>query len=195
MIYKDKVTSYRFKNESSPILYVNITGNITVNEVNTVVETLRNTSSLVNFPSSGVVYKNINVWVGTGGFGVPRNIKEGIISFRVKNIWMDENNLTRSDVNMLMWNGVKWLTLVTVNTSTDGTYTYYESKTNTFSEFAISGFKNEPDSNEKPIMTSTPKPIVTSNQTLQATAPKPNEVPGFGIIPVIFVLFVLRRRL
>jgi PGF-pre-PGF domain-containing protein len=194
-IYKDKVTSYRFKNESSPILYVSITGNVTANDVNAVVETLKKTSSLAIIPAPGEVYKNINIWVGTGGFAVPKNIKEGLISFRVRNNWIEENNLTRNNVNMLMWNGGEWLMIETVNTLTDEKYTYYESKTNSFSVFAISGFKNEPDSKEEPMITSTPEPAITLGQVLPSPGQTMNKTPGFEILLAIIALIVIRRRL
>ncbi|GFO97897.1 hypothetical protein ig2599ANME_2108, partial [groundwater metagenome] len=47
-IFKDKVTSYRFTDKRNPILFINITGNVSAGEINTAVEVLRNTSSLVN---------------------------------------------------------------------------------------------------------------------------------------------------
>lgn len=138
-IFKDKLTSYAF-NRSNPILFVNITGNVNAGEITTIVEVLRNISSLVKYSSPGKVYKNVNIWIGTSGFAVPKNIKEAIITFRIENSWLDSNNLKSSDINMVRWDGSYWSQLETSQTIKDSMYTYYEAKTYAFSSFAIKGF-------------------------------------------------------
>ncbi len=137
-IFKDKLTSYTF-NRSNPILFVNITGNINAGETTATVEVLRNTSSLVNRSAPDKVYKNVNIWVGTSGFAVPKNIKEAVITFKVENSWLSSNNLESSDITMVRWNGSYWNQLETSQTMKDSTYTYYEAKTYAFSPFAIKG--------------------------------------------------------
>jgi hypothetical protein len=84
-IFKDKVTSYRYTNRSNPVMFVNITGNINAGEINAAVEVLRNTSTLIKpqTPAQGIVYKNVNIWVGTTGFAVQKNIKIAAIKFKV----------------------------------------------------------------------------------------------------------------
>lgn len=140
-IYKDKVTSYRFTSSGNPVLFVNITGNTSPGDIRTSVEVLRDTSTLVKEHAPGIVYRNANIWVGTSGFAVPKNIKEAVIRFRVENTWMSSSGLSQSDIRMFKWDGSSWLMLETDAKGQDESHSYFESKTNSFSSFAISGFK------------------------------------------------------
>ncbi len=135
-IFKDKLTSYTF-NRSSPILFVNITGNVNAGEVNTAVEILKNTSSLVKSQVPGKVYRNVNVWVGSSGFANPKNIKEAEIAFRVENSWISSNNIKSSNITLVRWDGNKWYQLETSEKTKDKEFTYYKAKTNEFTYFAI----------------------------------------------------------
>jgi len=81
-IYKDKVTSYMFKNNSNPVMFVNITGNTSFGDITASIEVLRSNSTMVKVHPPGNTYKNINIWVGSSSFNRPKNIKEGIIRFR-----------------------------------------------------------------------------------------------------------------
>ena len=136
-IFKDKVTSYIFTDRGNPILFVNVTGNVSAGEINTAIEVLKNTSSLVKSPAPGIVYKNMNVWMGTSGFATPKNIKEAFIKFKVDNNWMSANSVTSSDIILKNWNGNSWVDLETRALSKDDTNTFFEGKTYAFSSFAI----------------------------------------------------------
>lgn len=141
-IFKDKVASYKF-NTTDPIMYVNIKGNISAGEVTTIVEVLRNTSTLVkNISAPGIVYKNVNIWVGTAGFATPRNIKQGVIGFRVRNSWLDEKELEAGDVRLVKWDGSGWIELVTNETTKGTEHVYYEAVTDSFSPFAVTAFRS-----------------------------------------------------
>jgi S-layer protein (TIGR01567 family) len=136
-IFKDKVTSYKFKNASNPISFINITGNISAGLINTMVEALRNTSTLVKNPAPGLVHKNVNIWVGTSGFAVPKNIKGAVIRFRMNTSWISDNNLTSSDIKMVRWGGIKWVQLETTEKMKDSNNTYFEATTDTFSAIPV----------------------------------------------------------
>jgi len=73
-------------------------------------------------------------------FNSPRNIKSGIIQFRVLNKWVKENNI--SSVRMVKWNKSDWEYLETNEVSKDDLFTYYEASTRVFSNFAITGIEN-----------------------------------------------------
>ncbi|NJD77414.1 MAG: PGF-pre-PGF domain-containing protein, partial [Candidatus Methanoperedens sp.] len=187
-IYKDKTTSYVFTNSSNPVSSVDITGNVNAGEINTAVEVLRNTSVLVKSPAPGKVYSNINIWVGTYGFALPRNIKEAVIRFKVANSWIDENNVARSDVKMVRWDGSQWTQIETKEKSKDNTYTYYDAMTDSFSSFAISGIKGV----IVPVATrAVASATVAAGPTQTANATKPGtteKAPGFGLLLAITVL-------
>jgi PGF-pre-PGF domain-containing protein len=142
-IYKDIVTSYKFTHINNPILSINIVGNVNAGEISTAVEVLRNTSSLVTTPAPGNVYKNVNVWVGTSGFGTSKNIKQAVITFRVENSWISSNNMKSSGIKMVRWDGSKWDQLETLEKTKDSTYIYFEAKSNSFSSFAITGIEKK----------------------------------------------------
>ncbi|MCZ7359195.1 MAG: PGF-pre-PGF domain-containing protein, partial [Candidatus Methanoperedens sp.] len=176
-IFKDKVTSYTFTNRSNPVVHVNITGNLSAGEVTTSVEVLRNTSSLVKTPAPGSVYKNVNIWVGTSGFTNSKNIKEGVVAFRVLNSWLESNSLAGGEIKLVKWDGGSWVQLETSQRNRDSTYTYFEAKTITFGNLAITGLKGEAASTAKPDIETTEKPSVT-----QTIADKKNGIPGFELV-------------
>jgi PGF-pre-PGF domain-containing protein len=136
-ISKDALTSYRFTHTKNPIMFVNITGNTSLGIITASIEVLKGTSTLVTVPPEGLVYKNANIWVGTSGFATPKNIKEALIKFRIDNAWMSANGVSASDIVLMKWDGKGWIKLETKVLSKDGTNSYFEGKTNSFSPFAI----------------------------------------------------------
>lgn len=87
-------------------MFVNVTGNASTSEITSSVEVLKNTSSMLKVAEPDIVYKNPNIWVGTISFATPRNIKSGVISFRVENAWIESNNIR--SVRMVRWDGSNW---------------------------------------------------------------------------------------
>ncbi len=189
VIYKDKPTSYRFKNASNPVMFVNITGNVNAGLIETTVEVLKGTSTLVKEAPPGTVYKNVNIWVGTSGFATSKNIKEATVVFRVENSWIDANVLARSDIKLVKWEGAKWITLETSEKMMDSTYTYFEGMTTSFSPFAITGIKGASSTSLSvvtPIQT-TPAAAATTSET----APPSNLFIIIGIIAIIAIIVAL----
>jgi len=129
-ISKGVLTSYRFKEPRNPIMFVNITGNASIGVVTGTVEVLKGTSTLVNAVPGGLVYKNANIWIGTLGMAVPKNIKEAFIKFKVDNSWISTNGVSASDIVLVKWDGSSWIDLETKVLSKDDTNTYLEGKTN-----------------------------------------------------------------
>ncbi len=191
-IYDDQVTSYRFINTSNPVLFVNISGNTNPGEVRVSVEVLKDKSTLVKERAPGMVYKYANIWVGTSGFAVPKNIKEAAIKFRVENRWMRSNGFSPGDIKMFKWDGNSWIMLEIDAKGTDETYSFFEGRTDSFSSFAMSGLK----STYVPI-TSKPATDITA---MAVTTPSPatthsEKSPGFEFILVIiaFSTFCYRK--
>jgi len=79
--------------------------------------------------------------VGLKGFATSKNIKEGIIRFRVESSWISNNALLGSDIILLKWDGSTWVNLETMQTGHDSEFTYFDAKTSAFSPFAILGSK------------------------------------------------------
>jgi PGF-pre-PGF domain-containing protein len=138
-IFSDLLTSFVFRNEKNPIVYVNITSNIDAAGLTTIIEVLKNTSTVVANLPPGEVYKNINIWVGQPGFAVSENIKEGSIEFKVTSSWLNENRI--GEVILYQYIDNEWVPLKTEKIDVKGANTYYFAKTRHFSPFAISGIK------------------------------------------------------
>ncbi|MCG2715199.1 MAG: PGF-pre-PGF domain-containing protein [Candidatus Marinimicrobia bacterium] len=173
-IFKDKTTSYRFKNASNPIIYINITGNINAGAITTMVEVLRNTSMLVKTQPPGITYVNVNIWVGTSGFAVPKNIKTALIGFKVNDSWIKSNGLSSSDVKLVKWDGSQWIQLETRELEKTDEFTFYEATTNSFSPFAIVAKvpgtipAETPEVTQQPITTQTPTEVPTESTAIRA---------------------------
>ena len=174
-------------------MFVNITGNASYGVITASIEVLKGTSTLVNVPPEGLVYKNANIWVGTSGMAVPKNIKEALIKFRVDNSWMSTNGVSASDIVLVKWDGSSWIKLETKVLSKDDTNTYFEGKTNSFSPFAITALKSSGTSSQLTHRLGhrhTPK--VEGTPT-----PKKTSTPGFDIVLAVVsisALYLLGRR-
>ncbi|VVB85419.1 Uncharacterised protein [uncultured archaeon] len=189
-IYINKVTQYAFTHPENPIIYVNITANVNAGETITTVEVLKSTSSFVNYSVPGKVYKNVNIWVGTSGFAVPKNIKEAVITFRVENSWLSGINIKSSNIKMVRWDGSKWNLLETPEKTKDDKYTYFEAKTNAFSPFAITGVEEAASSTIPQVIA---QPGVTGavipNSTITGEAPSEGAPSvNFAIIIAVFAM-------
>ncbi|MDD5614829.1 MAG: PGF-pre-PGF domain-containing protein [Candidatus Methanoperedens sp.] len=199
-IYKDKPTSFMFKSASSPVMFINITGNVNAGLINTAAELLRDTSTLVSEAPPGLVYKNINLWVGTSGFATSKNIKEAIVMFRVDNAWIDSNTISRSDIKLVKWDGEKWIILETSEKMKDGTYTYFDGKTTSFSPFAITVINAATNTAERKTTISSTVPVPTGTQQIPAEkeevmAVNLSLVAGIiGIIAIVVVLYLRRKN-
>lgn len=183
-IFKDILTSYRFTNALNPIRYSNITGNVNAGLITTTVEVLKGTSSLVSSAAPGKVYKNVNILVGTRGFATPANLKESKIVFNVQNSWLTDNKIAAGQLKLLRWDGSKWITLDTNEIKKDATTTYFESGTDGFSSFAISGITG---------ITTTPEAAATSVPIVKGTTalqPETSPTSWNGIIYLLIVVVV-----
>jgi PGF-pre-PGF domain-containing protein len=193
-IYKDKVTSYRFTNNSNPVMFVNVTGNISFGDITATIEVLKSNSTMVDIQPQDIVYKNVNIWVGSSSFNRPRNIKEGIIRFRVLNSWLGSNSITNT--RMVMWDGSDWKDLETNKITKDSAYTYYDASTRSFANFAITGTKGQMS-----VQVSAPEPpIPISLAPHGGPTPAANtakRTPGLEIILLIlsfFALYLFNRK-
>lgn len=191
-IYKDKVTSFRFKKSDNPVLYINITGNISFGDITTSIEVLKSNSTMVKIQPPGVVYKNVNIWAGPFGFNKPRNIKEGMIRFKVDNSWIEDNSVT--DLRMVMWEGGDWNQLETNDVAKDSAYTYYEASTRSFANFAITGTKGQ-----KSVQFSAPvqKTQITPNQSAAPVPHQTKKAGGYEISTLLLLCFafsLFRRK-
>ncbi len=172
--------TYTFKAPELGVYEIAFTGKENENGITLRVEALKGTSKQVTAQPPGTVYKNINILAGT------KRMKEALVRFRVENSWLGSNSLAGSDVKMLHWVGSQWTQLETAQTTKDDTYTYYETKTDTFSPFAISGIKGG-----VLVPTATPAGAVTETPVMPtgtATPAPTRKVPGFEFVLTVAIL-------
>lgn len=194
-LMKDAPVFFRFAIPEIPVKEITITANLNAGWTSVQVELLKGTSKLVTMPAPGIVYKNMNILVGARGFAIPKNIKEGIIKFRVENSWMTANNIQTGDVSMFRWeNG--WNGLETKETGSDADFTYFETKINAFSPFAISAKLPE----AVPAVTATATPAVTVTPPVEPGIPTTRYVLiAYVFIAILIIagawyVFVIKKR-
>ncbi len=192
-IYKDKTTSYAFTDSRNPIVFINITGNVSAGEITSTMEVLKNTSSLVTDPAPGTVHTNVNVWVGTSSFAVPQNINKAVIRFRIENSWINGNSIDSRSIRMTRWDKdtKKWDMLVTSEIMKDSRYTYFDAQTNALSPLAITTLE-EVSSTSMPSYTAT-QPVITPTiaGTTEVNASAPSQGEGSMNWSIIFAVFAL----
>ncbi|MCD4807892.1 MAG: PGF-pre-PGF domain-containing protein [Methanococcoides sp.] len=140
-----QVISYSFDSSGNPIVNVNFTGRKNSGAISTTIEVLKNTSALVKDAPNGLVYKNVNIWVGNAGFATQDNIDLPVIGFRVNYSWMEMHGVDSSDIRLNRYSDNSWSTLETKVIEEDGEYFYFESLTPGFSPFAITAEGFEPE--------------------------------------------------
>ncbi|ABE51143.1 PGF-pre-PGF domain-containing protein [Methanococcoides burtonii] len=132
-----QVISFGFDDPGNPIVSVNFTGLKNSGDISTTIEVLKDTSALVDVGPNGLVYKNLNIWVGKAGFATPGNIDSPTIYFRVNNSWMDMYGVDSSAIRLNHYSENSWSGLETKVMYEDVEYVYFESKTSGFSPFTI----------------------------------------------------------
>jgi PGF-pre-PGF domain-containing protein len=195
-ISRDVLTSFRFTHVKNPMMFVNITGNTSLGIITASIEVLKNTSTLVNVLPGGLVYKNVNIWIGNAGFATPKNIKEGKVVFKVENTWITSGGFKDSDIVLVKWDGAKWISLETSPINKDGTFTYFVGKTTSFSPFAITAKAKEEV--VTPILQIS---AVETPESQPSATPKPaekNPVPGFelifDIVAISIILLLINKK-
>ncbi len=188
-LVKDIPSKYRFTSPDLPISQVQITSTINAGVITAQVELLKGPSILVKEKPPGTVYKNINIWLGTSGFAVPKNIKEALIKFNVEKSWIESGGFMETSIVMLRWDGEKWIALDTKSIDEDNTFIFYEAKTDAFSPFVIT------TKAEAVVVETTPKEEVKETPT--ATPIPTEEAPGFEIVmamlSIIYVIWRIRK--
>ncbi|MDK2912370.1 MAG: hypothetical protein PWR29_1327, partial [Methanolobus sp.] len=136
-VLKDTETLFEFTKEGNSILSLGYTASLNGGQTKTIIEMLKGTSTLVSKAAPGIVYKNMNIWVGDGK--APAMLSDARIVFRVEKTWLSENRIDPASIRMFRYSGGSWNQLPTSMTGEDDTYVYYLARTPGFSAFAISG--------------------------------------------------------
>ena len=172
----DKSIIYKYVKGEKGIYEIAAMSNKNESNVLIRVEYLKNLSKKVNEPAPEILHYYTNIWSGS------TNIKESVIRFKEENSWIDSNKLTR--VKMLRFDGGKWTDPGTKQISKDEKYTYFETKSNGFSSFAIIGVKPEPTPGETEVVAPSPSILVTSST-------KDVKPPNWDIILLVLAVVLI----
>lgn len=124
------------------ITEVNFLPKKTAGDVGVVTETLHHTSALVDVFPSGMVYRNVNIWVGLSGYATEQNIGDAHIKFKVAKDWILSHDIDKSSIGLQRYHENTWISLSTQKIGEDVDYIYYSSQTPGFSPFVITGQKS-----------------------------------------------------
>ena len=203
--------NFAFPQNATPVMNISFDSKTTVGKTTTIVEMLKNQSTLVSEPPSDETYKFINIWVGNGGVVTPDKIGNAVVNFKVEKSWIQDKNIDKSSIILNRYNDTKWNTLPTKLTGEDDKYLYFTAQTLGFSSFAItgkaaaSGSMNETQSQN---ITQSIEQNSTSNATNVEQTPEQTQspsasgnggkkTPGFemfiGIISLLAV-FLYKRK-
>lgn len=188
-IFKGDHVSYTFENTLNPIVYINFTAKVSAGKVASKIEVLRNTSSMVDTPAPGNVYKNINIWVGNYGWATENNIEDMTVTFTIPLEWITSNNIDEDSITLYRYSNETWGALPTSKTARNGNSLHFTSSTPGFSPFAIS---SEPIPAPTAIKTPTTTPAPTIKaQTGDASVNENRGVKKIDQGKVLFwVLFI-----
>lgn len=205
--------NFAFPQNATPVMNISFDSKTTVGKTTTIVEMLKNQSTLVSEPPSDEIYKFINIWVGNGGAVTPDNIENAAVNFKVEKSWIQDKNIDKSSITLNRYSDAKWNALQTSLTGEDDNYLYFAAQTPGFSPFAITGKAANETVNATSSETQTGPNIGSlennaSNATTEKQIPEQTQnasssgigskkTPGFemiyGIIS-LFAVFLYKRK-
>lgn len=151
-------------------------------------------SITIDLPN-GILYKYVNVFVGTSGWAEGK-LSNQVINFKVPSSWFDDNDIDPATVTLYRYHDGEWQSLETTPSGQADGYYQYSSSTPGFSTFMIMGQVKESadkgtiEPTATPKLTATPKPTATPVM-LGETPEKPSGIPGFGAVLFTVVLLSL----
>jgi PGF-pre-PGF domain-containing protein len=197
---------FDFTKNATCVVSVSFDAKKTVGKTTTIVEMLKNKSTLTPDAPEGEVYGYLNIWVGNSGYATEKNIENATVCFKVEKPWIQDKDIDQTSIILNRYSDKKWNGLPTTLLREDDKYLYFTAETPGFSPFAITAEENvieilpEPDTqgseqNESTQSEIEEKPEQTGNTSMSG---KENvSMPGFEIIYCISGLlgvFRYKRR-
>ncbi|MCD4821527.1 MAG: PGF-pre-PGF domain-containing protein [Methanococcoides sp.] len=183
--------SYIFDEEQNAIQYINFSALRNYGRVSTTIEVLKNRSAMVDESAPGVVYSNLNIWVGRVGFATEDNIADPVIGFSVAKAWVTENGIDENSIALYRHSEGKWNALNTMKVGEDDSYIYFEAETPGFSPFAITGQKSK-------MVEEVPEEVLEEEPEHEVPEEEPKGIPwistGSLILMLVGVHLLMRKR-
>lgn len=191
---------FDFPNGVTCIRYVEFDAKKTLGKITTIVEMLKGQSKLVSSLPDGTVYKNVNIWVGSGGIANSDNIENAVVGFRVEKSWLEKNGVDTDEKDSLnLWYYDKaWTKLETTKLDeSNNTYVFYEAKTPGFGPFVIVAASENGSTTIEPVDTVDIENNIAS-ETNKSSSRGWRSMPGFESIIFLGTIgaayCVLRKR-
>ena len=194
-IKNENRVKFDFPKNATAIVYLSFDSKKTTGKTTTIVEMLKDKSTLTPDAPDGEVYNYLNIWVGNGGYGTDKSIENAVICFKVEKSWVEDKGIDQSSISLNRYNDGKWNRLPTTLDRKDDKYLYYTAETPGFSPFAITG-KTITKENVIELLPE-PDPENSENETQNIAAnigqtpekkKKIKVIPGFEMIYCIFGL-------
>ncbi|WP_292372030.1 PGF-pre-PGF domain-containing protein [Methanosarcina sp. UBA411] len=130
---------FDFTNNATCVVSVSFDAKKTVGKTTTIVEQLKNKSTLTSNLTEGEVYKYFNVWVGNSGFASSDNIENPAICFKVEKSWIQDNKIDQASVLLNRYSNKIWEQLPVSLSGEDSEYLYFTANVPGYTYFAITG--------------------------------------------------------
>ncbi len=99
---------FDFTKNATAIVNLNFDSKKTVGKTTTIVEMLKNKSTLTPETPEGEVYNYLNIWVGNGGYGSDEdNLENAVINFKVEKSWVQDKGIDKSSITINRYNDKK----------------------------------------------------------------------------------------
>jgi PGF-pre-PGF domain-containing protein len=194
--------NFKFPKNATAVVDLSFDAKKTAGKTTTIVEMLKNQSTLTPEAPQGEVYRYLNIWVGNGGYATEKNIENAAVSFRVKKSWIEDKDIDQSSIILNRYSDKKWNELPTTLLGGDERYLYFISETPGFSPFAIAAKKivieKMPDTEEQNgDIESVVEKEAEQKENTSIPRKENSKAPGFEIIYCIiglFGAFLYKRR-
>ncbi|WP_321431009.1 PGF-pre-PGF domain-containing protein [uncultured Methanolobus sp.] len=151
--------TYTFDNSNNPVKAIRYTSLKNAGFISSTIEILKDVSTTVSEKPEGLIYRNINIWIGKAGYATESNMEDMKISFAVLKKWVQVNDVEISDIRLNRYHDDRWQVLEAEMTGEDDDFYFFEAITPGFSPFAITA--NVADMADE---------IETENKTVNAAA-------------------------
>ena len=146
-ITNGKAVKFEFTKNATCVMYVGFDAIKNVGKTTTIVEELKNKSTLVSELPAGEVYKSFNVWVGNSGYATSKNIENPVICFKVEKSWLQNKSVDQDSITLNRYEDENkhdgkdgtWTQLPASLVGEDDKFLYFTTKVPGFSFFVITG--------------------------------------------------------
>ena len=192
-----KNVRFEFINNATCVVYVSFDAKKTAGKITTIAEMLKGKSELVSQLPTGEVYKSFNIWVGSNGFAIDRNIDNAVVYFRVEKNWIKDKKIGKESIilNRYATATKKWEELPTTPSGEDEEFLYFVAKTPEFGSFVITAEKSQNlNSNIKDIgpsvkETASGEDSSNTKENIEKEQKQAQKIPGFDMVLSIAAIF------